>query len=70
MQAIPRTTSCVDSRGVEWGFFTVSLLFAEAHDVHSLHGFIIQLIVLLASDLDVAVTQETIVTERFQEKLL
>lgn len=70
MQAVLPTTSCVDSRGVESALFTISLLFAEAHDVHSLHGFIIQLIVLLASDLDVAVTQETVVTERFQEKLL
>ena len=59
-----------DERGVESAPFTVSLFFGETHDVHGLHGFIIQLIVLLASDLNMAVAQETVVTERLQKKLL
>lgn len=49
---------------------TDSLLFGEAHDLHGLHGLFIHLVVLLAGELNMASTQETVITEGLQEKLL
>lgn len=49
---------------------TSPLLISETHDVHGLHGFLIHLVILLARDLNMAETQEAIITEGFQKKLL
>lgn len=49
---------------------TNPLLFSETHDVHGLHGLLIHLIILLARDLNMAETEEAIIAEGFQKKLL
>lgn len=49
---------------------TNPLLFSETHDVHGLHGLLIHLVILLAGDLNMAKTQEAIIIEGFQKKLL
>lgn len=56
-----------------WGVMitdTGSLLFGEAHNIHGLHGLFIQLIVLLARDLNVPRTEEAVITEGLKKKLL
>lgn len=49
---------------------TYPLLVREAHNVHSLHSFIIHLIVLVAGDLHVAGHQEAVIVEALQQQLL
>lgn len=49
---------------------TDSLLLGETHDIHGLHGLFIHFIILLAGDLNVARTQEAVITEGLQKKLL
>lgn len=49
---------------------TSSFLLGEAHDVHCLHGLLKQFIVLLSRNLNMACTQEAVITEGLQKKVL
>lgn len=53
----------------EWGLrtHTEDLFMGEAHDVHRFHGLLEVILVLLPRDRDIAIGEEPVVVETFQE---